>query len=140
MKDVGRADSLRMSTMTQMFADIMEHLGRRIFVILGALDECVDWAKDESGLLNSLIDLTSKESSTSLFISSRVNGDIETALSIPRHRIQVDKSANEEDIGRFVDHELCQKEFDFLKNKVKEIARSTILAKSKGMFQCEFSL
>ncbi|KAK8200066.1 ankyrin repeat-containing domain protein [Phyllosticta capitalensis] len=135
MKDVDRADSLRMSTMTQMFADIMEHLGRRIFVILDALDECVDWAKDESGLLNSLIDLTSKESSTSLFISSRVNGDIETALSIPRHRIQVDKSANEEDIGRFVDHELGQKEFDFLKKKVKENARSTILAKSEGMFQ-----
>ncbi|KAK8220654.1 ankyrin repeat-containing domain protein [Phyllosticta capitalensis] len=134
-KDAGRADDLRMSKMTQMFADIMEHLGRRIFIILDALDECVDWAKDESGLLHSLIYLTSKESSTSLFISSRVNGDIETSLSIPRHRIQVDKSANEEDIGRFVDHELGQKEFDFLKKKVKENARSTIMAKSEGMFQ-----
>ncbi|KAK8248107.1 hypothetical protein HDK77DRAFT_481534 [Phyllosticta capitalensis] len=137
MEDVDRADDLEMSTMTQMFADIMEHLGRRIFVILDALDECVDWApaEDESGLLNSLIDLTSKESSTSLFISSRVNGDIETALSIPRHRIQVDKSANEEDIGRFVDHELGQKKFDFLKKKAKENARNIILAKSEGMFQ-----
>ncbi|KAK7609428.1 hypothetical protein JOL62DRAFT_173792 [Phyllosticta paracitricarpa] len=129
------ANSLKLSTMTSMFVDITECLRRKVFVILDALDECADWSREDSGLLQSLIDMSSNKANISLFISSRPDADAEKELSTHTCRIHVDKSMNEKDIRKFVNHQLGRKLFSAITKEDKKMARRAILAKSEGMFQ-----
>ncbi|KAK7524588.1 hypothetical protein IWZ03DRAFT_411347 [Phyllosticta citriasiana] len=129
------ANSLKMSTMTSMFVDITECLRRKVFVILDALDECADWSREDSGLLQSLIDMSSNKANISLFISSRPDADAEKELSTHTCRIHVDKSMNEKDIRKFVNYQLGRKLFSAITKEDKKMARRVILAKSEGMFQ-----
>ncbi|KAK7534057.1 uncharacterized protein J3D65DRAFT_605080 [Phyllosticta citribraziliensis] len=135
MEDSGQADNLKISTTASMFSDIAGSLTRKVFIILDALDECIDWSAAESRLLQSLIDITSTNSNVSLFISSRADADIERAFSIHACRIHVDKSTNKKDIRKLLDHKLGQECFRPITREDKKTAKKKILAKSEGMFQ-----
>ncbi|KAK8257874.1 hypothetical protein IWZ00DRAFT_26394 [Phyllosticta capitalensis] len=130
------AVELDVDTCANLLKDIVEVLSRRIFLVLDAVDECMDRGK--SGILKSLLDLVQKAPNMRLLVSSRDEDDIRNLFHSEENaqihrKIKAGKESTKKDIERFVEQELSS--FGFITTDQKRLARDIVPKRSEGMFQ-----
>ncbi|KAK8257872.1 hypothetical protein IWZ00DRAFT_559286 [Phyllosticta capitalensis] len=134
-KQVANASGLDATACANIFQAVAKELTCKIFIVLDALDECVD--REKSGILKTLLQVVQQTPNIYLILSSRSALDIEEIFSsttLSPHRLKAGKVATKEDISIFLNHTLSD-EYGFIPTKDREWASDTILARSDGMFQ-----
>ncbi|KAF9641148.1 ankyrin domain protein [Lasiodiplodia theobromae] len=129
------ARNMGVSGLQKVISDLAQALGKDVFIVLDALDECSDWS--DCDLLNALTDLTTGNSLIHLMITSRREPSIVDAFHAKPMYIWCDLKVNKERTGpgiaSYVDEEL--KLVKHLKDSQRLEARDVIMEKSEGMFQ-----
>ena len=109
--------------------DFSRLLGRRIFIVVDALDECND--RQSERLVSSLRDLV-KETKIKILVASRPEVDLTEDLEgIPK--IEVREDNNSKDIKAYLTEELNK--LSSCRPKERKIAHREIMKRSAGMFK-----
>ncbi|KAB2570628.1 Ankyrin-1 [Lasiodiplodia theobromae] len=129
------ARNMGVSGLQKVIGDLTQALGKNVFIVLDALDECSDWS--DCDLLDALTDLTAGNSMIHLMITSRPEPSIVDAFHAkPGHiwcKLEVNKERTGPGIASYVDEEL--KLVKPLRESQRLEARDVIMEKSEGMFQ-----
>lgn len=131
-KSSGKLDDAKVKTynIQSSFAGLVKALGKRIYLIVDALDECID--RKEKGLVKELLDLVQMSGpQLKVLVCSRPESDLGDALSaVPGIKCE---GRNEEDIRRNVKAELST--LPGWTSTEKESACEAIVKKSSGQFR-----
>ncbi|KAK8220874.1 hypothetical protein IWZ01DRAFT_489264 [Phyllosticta capitalensis] len=130
------AASLDVTTCANLIEEFAKVVGRKIFIVLDALDECID--RKKNGILSSLLDLAHQTPNIHLLVSSRdvdEIGNVFLATNAPEihYRIDVGKESTKRDIEIFVKQNLSL--LGFIPEDKKNLAQRIIPERSEGMFQ-----
>ena len=114
----------------QLLEDFSRLLGRRIFIVVDALDECND--RQSERLVSSLRDLVEENTRIKILIASLPEVDlVENLEGIPKIEVG-ENSNNSEDIKAYITEELNK--LPSCRPKERKIARREIIKRSAGMF------
>lgn len=122
--------SKSVKNLKQILEEIIRILGKRVFVVIDALDECKDRKSED--LLAALRGLVEAELNIKIVLASRPETDIEEFLQ-DISRVEVNQSSNSVDIKAYLVKEL--KKLSCLKPKDRKIACRAIIERSDGMFR-----
>jgi ABC-type dipeptide/oligopeptide/nickel transport system ATPase component len=121
------------SGMQPLLCDLAKALERRVYIIVDALDECIDWS---DGFLDALQGIADFDADIRVLISSRPEDEIRDVLYVYPN-IEVTKASTEKDVQSYVFESL--KKIKRFKPEQRLAARDAIAAKSDGMFRCKIS-
>ena len=114
----------------QLLEDFSRLLGRRIFIVIDALDECSD--RQSERLVSSLRDLVKENTKIKILVASRPEVDLAEGLEgIPK--IEVREDNNSKDIKAYLTEELNK--LSGCRPKERKIAHREIMKRSAGMFK-----
>ncbi|KAK7512574.1 uncharacterized protein IWZ02DRAFT_462024 [Phyllosticta citriasiana] len=130
------ASSLDITTCASVFSAIATELPCKIFIVIDALDECID--RRDNQLLDVLVGMAEQMHNIHLLVSSRDEHDIKNILLPDKgrefaSRIEVGEDSTKEDIGRYLEGVLSH-DYKFRPKDVKSWAE-IIVARSEGIFQ-----
>lgn len=117
-------------SLKQILEDIVEILGKQVFIVIDALDECKD--RKPEALLAAFQGLVEADINVKIILASRPEIDIEESLQ-GVSRIEVNQDSNSADIKAYLVKEL--KKLSSLTPKDRKIACRAIIERSDGMFR-----
>lgn len=122
------------SARVELFCDLARAFGRRVHVLIDALDECEN--RDE-GLLASLVQIAETDSDIRVLVSSRPEHNIQRAFAkYGPPRICVAKDTTERDVAAYIAASLkAVTRFD---QSQRRKAAAHIAMRAAGMFRCEY--
>lgn len=115
-----------------LLASLIGVLDRTVYIVVDALDECIDRA---DGLVESLTSLARSQPKVRIAVSSRPEDDIEEMLLYDTAQVRVDALRTEEDVKRYVID--CLRTVGGFDKSQKAKAGARIAKKSEGRFRCE---
>lgn len=122
--------SKSVKSLKQILEEIVGIVGKRVLVVIDALDECKDRKSED--LLAALQGIVEADLNVKIILASRPEIDIEESLhGIPR--VEVNQDSNSVDIKAYLVKEL--KKLSSLKPKDRKIACRAIIERSDGMFR-----
>jgi hypothetical protein len=119
------------STLQPLLDSVIRILETRVYVIVDALDECID---RESGLLEALKTLAKSPANVRVLVSSRYEIDIQHSFGDTYELVEVNASKTEKDVKRYVIDSL--RAITRFKPQEKAKASTVIAKKSEGKFRC----
>lgn len=122
--------SKSVKNLKQILEEIIRIFGKRVFVVIDALDECKDRKSED--LLAALQGLVEADLGIKIILASRPETDIEEFLQ-DISRVEVNQVSNSVDIKSYLVKEL--KKLSCLKPKDRKIACRAIIERSDGMFR-----
>lgn len=122
--------SKSVKNLKQILEEVIRIFGKRVFVVIDALDECKDRKSED--LLAALQGLVESDLNIKIILASRPETDIEEFMQ-DISRVEVNQGSNSVDIKAYLVKEL--KKLSCLKPRDRKIACRAIIERSGGMFR-----